>query len=38
MDLFLPTRSQAIWPVEVSVIIVNILCMVVLIRSRDTLK
>jgi hypothetical protein len=38
MDLFLPSRSRQIWPIEVSVIIINILCMVVLIRSRDTLK
>jgi hypothetical protein len=38
MDLFLPSRSEAIWPIEISVIIINIICMLILIRSRKTLE
>lgn len=38
MDLFLPARSEPIWPIEVSIMLVNIICMVILIRSNDTLK
>ena len=38
MDLFLPARSQPIWPIEVAIMLINISCMIILIRSNDTLK
>jgi hypothetical protein len=37
-DLLLPTRTLPIWPSEIFIMITNIICMIILIRSNSTLK
>jgi hypothetical protein len=38
IDLLMPGRTEPIWPTEVTIMITNIICMIILIRSNDTLK
>lgn len=38
MDLLMPGRTDPIWPTEVTIMITNIICMIILIRSNDTLR